>query len=311
MCFVALFVTYLIVASLIAFFTVKIIGIPIGKRMFTKIVLSIAAFVPLYLVIAYLLSKFVSRDLLRLEKSIRNLPYFSEPPGSWIREVDRLSRVIRDQTKRIREMIEVQRLMIYRIAHDLRTPIANIRNVLTGIKDGIIRGEEVEEYLSRSIEEVDRVGSLLEEALSHIRKVSRRREVEEVDLCGFVRSLGKVWSLRFEKKGVELKVECSNRIVLKVSPLDLEEIMNNLLENALKNTDIGEVRVKVRREEDQVFITVEDTGRGIETGKLLEAYRRGSLGLYIVRELVWRNGGDMKVTSSEEGTRVVIRFPLS
>lgn len=303
----ALFLTYLVVASMIAFFTVKIIGIPIGKRMFTKIVLSILAFVPVYLLIAYLLSRFVSRDLLRLERSIRDIPYPRELPRSWVREVDRLSEVIGDQSRRIKEIIEAQRLAIYRLAHDLRTPVANLRNILTGIKEGVVG----KDYLERAVEQADRISSLLEEALSQIRKTSKVREKEEVDLCGFLRSLERLWSLRFREKGLELKVECVSSIKLSISPIDLEEIMNNLIENSFKVTEKGGVLVRAWEEEGKVLILVEDTGGGMERGRLAEAYRKGSLGLYIVRELVWRNGGDVRIESSKRGTRVVVTIPLS
>jgi signal transduction histidine kinase len=308
---VALFVTYLVVASLIAFFTVKIIGIPIGKRMTAKIVLSIVSFIPLYLATAYLLSKFVSRDLVRLERSLRDIPYSLKPEGSWIKEIDRLSSVVREQSKRIKEIIETQRLFIYRMAHDLRTPVANLRNILLGIKEGVIGEEEREEYIRKALEQVDRIGYLLEEALAEVRKVSKRREVQEVDLCGFLRSVEGVWRLRFKEKGVDLLFRCEGSPKLKVSPLDLEEILNNLLDNALKNTERGRVLVEVKVLGEEILLRVRDTGRGMEKGRFMEAYRRGSLGLYIVRELVWRNKGDVTFRTAEGGTEVVVRFPVS
>ncbi|MDQ7038629.1 MAG: HAMP domain-containing sensor histidine kinase, partial [Aquificota bacterium] len=232
-CFVALFVTYLIVASFIAFFTVKIVGIPIGKKMLTKIVLSIVSFIPLYLLIAYLLSKFVSRDLIKLERSLRDLPYSFRHKGSWIKEIDRLSEAVRVQSRRIKEIIQTQRLVIYRLAHDLRTPVANLRNILLGIKEGVISEGEKEEYLERAIQQADRIGSLLEEALSEVRKVSRERYVSRLELCGFLRTVEEVWKLRFRERGVCLKVVCTGPLEIEVSPLDLEEVLNNLLDNAL------------------------------------------------------------------------------
>ena len=308
-CFVALFVTYLVVASLIAFFTVKIIGIPIGKRMFAKIVLSIVAFIPLYLVIAYLLSKFVSRDLIRLERSLRDLPYSFRHKGSWIREIDRLSKAVEDQSRRIKEIIEAQRLVIYRLAHDLRTPVTNLKNILQGIKEGVISEEERDEYLGKAIDQAQRIGSLLEGALSEVRKVSRKRDIRRLDLCRVLKGIEEVWGLRFRERGLDLEVVCRGPLEVEVSPLDLEEVLNNLIDNAFKNTDRGRVTVEAWREGDEVVLRVEDTGRGMEEGRLMEAYKKGSLGLYIVRELVWRNRGEVIFESTGTGTRVVIRIP--
>ncbi len=296
-------------ASLIAFFTVKIVGIPIGKRMFAKIVLSILAFVPLYLLLAYLLSRFLSRDIKKLEESIGKLPYSGEPEDSWIEEVDSLSKVIGRQARRIREIIELQRLTLYRIAHDLRTPLTNVRNVILAIREGVIAPSERDAYLDKVIRETDRIKDLLEETLSGLRKVSRETEREDVRLCSQLREILSLWEVRLRSEGVGLTFECDGEVSLRVSPLDLEEVINNLLENSLRHAGPKEIKLSVRRDGDRVLIELSDRGRGIDTGKLTDAYRRGSLGLYIVRELTWRNGGSVEISSSEKGTRVVLSFP--
>ena len=297
------------VASLIAFFTVKIIGIPIGKRMFTKIVLSIAAFVPLYLLLAYLLSKFLSRDIRRLEENVRELPYSGEMGGSWIKEVDRLSRVISRQAERIREIIEIQRLTLYRIAHDLRTPLTNVRNVVLAIKEGVIGPSERDVYLDKVIKETDRIKDLLEEALSGLRKVSKESKRERIEICSQLRDILSLWEVRLRSEGVRLVLDCEEEVYIKVSALDLEEIINNLLENSLRHARPEEIRLSVRGEGEKVSVELSDAGVGADTAKLKDAYRKGSLGLYIVRELAWRNGGSVEISSSESGTRVVLSFP--
>lgn len=297
------------VASLIAFFTVKIIGIPIGKRMFTKIVLSIAAFVPLYLILAYLLSKFLSRDIRRLEENVRELPYSGEMGGSWIKEVDRLSRVISRQAERIREIIEIQRLTLYRIAHDLRTPLTNVRNVVLAIKEGVIGPSERDVYLDKVIKETDRIKDLLEEALSGLRKVSKESKRERIEICSQLRDILSLWEVRLRSEGVRLVLDCEEEVYIKVSALDLEEIINNLLENSLRHARPEEIRLSVRGEGEKVSVELSDAGVGADTAKLKDAYRKGSLGLYIVRELAWRNGGSVEISSSERGTRVVLSFP--
>ncbi len=309
--FAALFATYLIVASLIAFFTVKIIGIPIGKRMLGKIVLSIVSFVPLYLLLAFLLSRFIGRDLRRLEESVRDIPFKTELGGSWIKEIDRLSEVISSQSRRIKEIIELQRLTLYRIAHDLRTPLTNVRNVILAVKEGVIGSDEVDRYLGKVVSETDRMKDLLEEALSGMKKVSRETEREEVDICALVRDIADLWSMRLRKEGMSLKISCGKGIRARLSPSDLEEILNNLLENSLKHAGSGDVRLSVRKEDRWVLVELRDSGRGLSTSTLQEAYRRGSLGLYIVRELTWRNGGSIDIESSEEGTRIALKFPLA
>ncbi len=308
MVFGSLFVTYVVVASLIAFFTVKIVGIPIGKKMFTKIVLSIVAFIPLYVLLAYLLSRFVSKDLTDLEESVREFPFTKDTGGSFIKEIDRLGEVIKLQSERIRAMVEAQRFMLYRIAHDIRTPLTNIKNVMEGIRDGVVGESERDTYMEKVVEEVDKATAFLEEALSNLKKVNRDTPKEKIDVCTLIENLLPLWRLNFQTKGISVVVRCDRDVFLVMPPIDLEEILNNILLNVLKHTSASEIRIEVVKEDGKVFLKVKDNGEGFDKAKIKDSYRKGSLGLYIVRELVWKNGGQIDIRSGEEGTEVVIAF---
>ena len=304
-----MFFTYLAVASLIAFFTVKIVGIPIGPKMFSKIVLSITLFIPLYLLIAYLISRFVSRDLLRLERQLSDLPERTQFGDSRIREISRLSKALSRQARRISQLIEAQRLMLYRLAHDLRTPVSNIRNVISGIKDGVIKGREREIYLSKALEETLKIERLLESSLSKLRKIGRESRPEEVDLKEFFNSLGSIWKVKTKREGIILTLEVADRPKLRIPRDDLEEIVGNLIDNALKHSGCSEVWVRAFEDGNRVYLIVEDDGRGIKEEKLVDSYKRGSLGFYLVRELTWKWGGEVSFEKPQKGTRVVISFP--
>ncbi len=306
--FGSLFLTYLVVAGLIAFFTVKIIGIPIGMKMFTKIVLTIILFIPLYLLISYMLSRLFTRDLKRLEGSLENLPDIEEVPDSRIREFSRLGEVIRSQARRIAGMLSDQRLMIYRLAHDLRTPTANIKNVLSAIKDRVIPPEEVDAYLDKAIGEADRIGDLLEFALSGLKKVVSEEQRERVNLADLINRLTEDWNHRTD--GFEITSLC-DEVNLDMPRRDLEEIINNLIENAVLHSGGTRVVVSACSRNGEVVIEVADNGKGADRDLLINSYRRGSLGLYIVKELVWKRGGDIDIESGKGGTRVAVRLPLT
>lgn len=306
--FSLLLVTYFAVAGLIAFFTVKIVGIPIGKKMFTKIVLTILAFTPLYIAVALLLSRLLEKDLKKLSNAVKDLPFSEEMPKSFVKEVDELAEALSLQSERIKDLLEAQRMMLYRIAHDLKTPVTNLRNVLLAMKEGVISEDERDFYTEKLIAETDKINSFLNEILEDLKKISRNLEREKVNLCAFLKDVEVLWKFRFEKKGIDLQVECKDDPTLEIPPADLEEIVNNLLENSLNHTKEGFVKVEALSRNESVVIKIEDTGTGISQPKLREAYRRGSLGLYIVRELTWKNGGNLKIYSSEKGTTVEVEF---
>ncbi len=305
-----LLITYVSVASLIAFFTVKIIGVPIGRKMTTKIVLSILAFTPVYVLLAYLLSRLVSGEIRKLSDSTDRLPFSVDIEGSFISEIDDLAEVIRNQASRILDILEAQRFLLLRLAHDLRTPVSNLRNVLQGIKEGVIPETERPDYIDRLIEETYKMEELLESVLADIRKSVKRTEPESVDISELVKKVAQMWRLRFSQKGICFELELEEDVKGFLSPADLEEVLNNLLENAYKNTPEGKVCILLKRNGRYVSLRIENTGAGLEEGKIMQAYREGRLGLYITRELVWRNGGSLKVSKEKGNTVFTIRFPL-
>ncbi len=302
--------TYLLVASLIAFFTVKIVGIPIGPKMFAKIVLSIVAFLPLYLLVAYVVSSLLSRDLKRLEEKLKELPTLEGTPPTRIREIGKLGDALLTQSERIGSLIESQRLVLYRIAHDLGTPLTNIKNVLQAIRDGIIKEEEADNYLKKAIGETDKAMSIVREALEGLRKVSRSSTIENVDLCPFLGEVVSLWRVRLIKEGKSIELLCPSGVSICVSPTDLKEVLDNLIENAFRHSETDRVFIKVSRERELVRITVSNRGK-FGDGEIYRAYRKGSLGLYIVKELVWRNGGDISISVNRNTTEVVLSFPAS
>jgi len=307
--FGSLFITYLIVAGLIAFFTVKIVGIPIGPKMFTKIVLTIILFLPLYLILAYGLSAMVSRDLRRLERTIEKLPDVEEMPESRIREFSRLAKVIEDQARRISSMLSDQRLMIYRIAHDLRTPTANIRNILTAIRDGVISEEERDNYIDKAVRETHKISEFLDSALSGLREAVKEREVHPSEVSRVVMAVLEEWRPKAEGKGFEITAKTED-LTVAVPEKELEEILSNLIENALQHSGGTRIELIVRKQGDRALIEVSDNGKGADRELIVDSYRKGSIGLYIVKELTWKRGGEVKIETGERGTKVAVSFPL-
>ena len=102
----------------------------------------------------------------------------------------------------------------------------------------------------------------------------------------------------------------------------LEELLFNLLHNAIKYTDRGYVRVSLKREGKEAVLTVEDTGVGIPREEIPKIFRRfyvgdrarggSGLGLSIVKHIVMAHGGRIDVESQlGKGSIFTVRFPLA
>ncbi|MDP4104775.1 MAG: ATP-binding protein, partial [Bacillota bacterium] len=130
-----------------------------------------------------------------------------------------------------------------------------------------------------------------------------------------------------EKKGLVLTVSLLNQIpVLRVDMKRMEQVIYNLIENAIKYTENGEIHIQAYLKNDLVVIEIMDTGMGIpeqEIDKIWDRFYRieksrarntggTGLGLYIVKQIIDSHGGQIKVKSIEnEGSTFSIYLPAS
>ena len=219
------------------------------------------------------------------------------------------------------------------VAHELRTPLSNIRGYVEAVRDGVLEsrcGETIESihrqtmYLSKLVEDLrllaeteaadfqlDLEPGLLEEVVS--RSVEAFRPQAQ----------SKVIELAF-KAGAD-RVELSGRIV-SIDRTRLEQVMNNLLQNAVEHTtEGGRIDVSVAESDKTVSVTVADTGEGIPSEHLPHVFDRlyradpsrtrstggAGLGLTIAKQLIEAHGGTIRAESTlGEGSRFTLTLPL-
>jgi PAS domain S-box-containing protein len=216
------------------------------------------------------------------------------------------------------------------LGHELRNPLAAINNAVQ-----LLLPPGREEHLQWSKEVIDRqakqLGRLIDDLLDIARiaqgKIQLRRE--PTDLGPIV--TGAVETVRplIEEKRHELSVlNAPSRLRLDADPSKLEQILANLLTNAVKYTDPGgRIRLTTRREGTNAVITVSDTGIGIEPEVLPKVFdlftqvqeghdrSQGGLGigLTVVRSLVEMQGGEVSARSEGrgKGSEFTIKLPVA
>ncbi len=212
------------------------------------------------------------------------------------------------------------------VAHELRNPLHGISLQLALVKsmadnqgNGDI-GQRVAKIQSAMARYSQRVTMLLELASLDARAYPvAPREINLNDVVGLV-----VEAASHEARGRRIDVEllsCADCTV-HTDPMLVEQIVENLLLNALKHSQCSKVTVDIREDQDHAFIDVADDGRGISEadqerifGKFLVARdtARGSgtgLGLWIVRRLVSELGGSISLRSAlGEGATFTVKIP--
>lgn len=217
------------------------------------------------------------------------------------------------------------------LAHELRNPLAPIGNSLHILRlsgDLSPSAERVREIMERQFAHLTRlVDDLLETSRITRGKIELRKE--HVEVATILRSAIETSSPLIAAAGHELTTTLPDeRLMLEADPVRLAQVVANLLNNAAKYTERGgRIRLRARREADEVVLSVTDTGMGIPPemlGRVFEMFSQvdrtlkrsqGGLGigLTLAKHLVEMHGGRISVTSGGigQGSEFVVRLPLA
>ncbi|HZI04340.1 MAG TPA: PAS domain-containing sensor histidine kinase, partial [Archangium sp.] len=214
--------------------------------------------------------------------------------------------------------------------HELRTPLSALSLQLTALQRGVDAGRlPTEEKLRQSLVTAKRQTERLEQLIEHLLDVSRistgrmELEPEEVDLTELVR-----WVVvRFEEKlaeaGCTAVVHADASVRAKVDRLRVEQVVMNLLSNAMKYASGHPVELRVERQGNMAALGVRDFGPGISPeaqARIFERYQRATgkhsrdslgLGLYVARQIARAHGGELTVESAPgQGAHFRLYLPL-
>ncbi|MEK0445119.1 MAG: hypothetical protein RLZZ399_440 [Verrucomicrobiota bacterium] len=239
--------------------------------------------------------------------------------------------VFRDVT-RLQELENVRREFVANVSHELRTPLAIFQGYLENLLEmpELPEAERVE-ILGVLRKHSLRLNALVEDLLALARLEARREEFqwEVMDLGRCVEALLRDWRVRTQSGEVELKLESGADLPpVRMDPLRIEQVLHNLLENALKHIPSkgGSIVVCVKSEAGGVLVSVEDNGPGISPVDLPHIFERfyradksrvraqgvasTGLGLSIVKHIVGHHGGEVGASSPlGRGARVWFRLP--
>jgi two-component system OmpR family sensor kinase/two-component system sensor histidine kinase BaeS len=213
------------------------------------------------------------------------------------------------------------------VAHELRTPLHIIQGNLEGILDGVY--EPTEEHINATLEETRLLARLVDDlrTLSLAEAGQLPLQLEKVDVAELLTDVQTSFSGQAEAAGIALLVAVEGDLVLTADPTRLDQILGNLLVNALRYTPAGgKIKLCAAPIPDGVRLTVHDTGEGIAAEDLPYVFDRfwrgdkarthsdgtgGGLGLAIVKQLVGLHNGRITVTSEQgQGATFTIELPV-
>jgi two-component system sensor histidine kinase BaeS len=237
-------------------------------------------------------------------------------------EIDRLTETFFYMAEALKREDLLRKHLTSNITHELRTPLTIIKGNIDAVEDGVI--SDPHEVLKNISSEVYRMISLIE-GIEDITRAEasffKRGDMEEINLADFIITAAGGLRKLIEEKELFLETRGPS-IIVKTYPEKLHIILNNLVTNSFKYTGSGGITISWDKKKhdyaDGFFISVEDTGKGIEPGKIQNIFERfykdtestgKGLGLAIVKELTEVIGGKIEVESTpNKGAKFTVIF---
>jgi signal transduction histidine kinase len=285
--------------------------------------------------VAFLLALLLSRSLAnpisaltsaarRMEKGDLSQRVSVEARG----ELGELAQAFNAMADGLAHLEQLRRNMVTDVAHELRTPLSNIRGYLEAVRDDVLEPEPAV------------IASLYEEAMLLSRLVDDLQELalaeagqltmlpQPIHLADVVDQTLHLFAAQAVEKGVRLETRLPSDLPLVAAdPARLSQVLRNLLKNALAYTPPGgSIRLSARASDSTVEVCLQDSGIGISPEHLPFVFERfyrvdksrtrttggAGLGLAIVKQLVEAQGGQVSITSQVgAGTTVTFTTPIS
>jgi signal transduction histidine kinase len=222
------------------------------------------------------------------------------------RELVPLASTFNEMAQRLEELFDARTQLVAWASHDLRTPLANMQAMLEALEDGLA---EPGRYLPALHDQARTLSRLVDDLfeLARIDAGALTIELREAQLTGLVESCLRGLEAEAHARRVHLTAELGPDVTVRCAPEQVERVLLNLLTNSLRHTPAdGSVAVRVEPQPNEVRVTVEDTGEGLEPDSEQRAFDRfwrsdkarsstrgggAGLGLAIARGLVEAHGG--------------------
>jgi signal transduction histidine kinase len=275
--------------------------------------------------LGWTIARWITRPLRRLERAAHRFAggdlQGEEVDPEAPPEIAVLGRTLNDMAARLGRLMAEQRSFVADASHQLRTPLTALRLRLETLEQAARTGEVDPDDLDAATVETERLAVLVEDLL-HLARAEQPLQARPTDLGEIVTQRLDTWEAVADGNGITLRSELPDPPPWGlVVPSGLEQVLDNLLDNALRIAPPGsEVRVRLHEAGGWALLELADHGPGLDAeakAAALERFRHGpdshgtGLGLPIAAALVAASGGRLELCDEEGGgLRVEVRLPL-
>lgn len=276
-------------------------------------------------IMSLIIAHFLTKNLVRpIEQLAENLDDYEQV--TYYEELEPFIKTIQNQHTDILKSAKMRQEFTANVTHELKTPLTSISGYAELIETGMASEKDVTRFAQGIHKSADRLLSLINDIIRLSELDSTEEEVlsERLNLYQMAATCVEMLEPNADKHHVSLQLsgtECfvtGNRMMI-------EEVLYNLCDNAIRyNNENGSVEVGVYQEEENVVLSVKDTGIGISKEhqeRIFERFYRvdksrskstggTGLGLAIVKHIVAKHGAEIRVDSEiGKGTHIKVLFP--
>jgi signal transduction histidine kinase len=283
------------------------------------------------LVLIFFLSRRITSPIAVLSRTARRLGEGDLSQRVHVRgegEVAALAQAFNTMATDLENNEQLRRNLIADVAHELRTPLSNIKGYLEAIRDGVMEPDDT------TIRSLNEEAALLSQLVNELQELSLAEAGElklvyqAEDIIELVKQAIDPWQPQSKIKGISLSLNLPDNLpMVNIDWQRINQVMHNLLENAVAHTSKGgSITVAAIRQGDWVEVSVSDTGEGIPAADLPNIFERfyrvdrsraratggSGLGLTIAKRLVEAHGGKITVSSQlGKGSRFSFTLPIA
>ena len=234
---------------------------------------------------------------------------------------------VHDITK-IKKLEQMRTEFVSNVSHELKTPLTSIRGFIETLRNGAVNKPEVADNFLKIIDlEAERLYGLINDILqlSEIETMTQEAEIHDYLLSPLVDEVLAIFAEAAAQKEIAITTEIPPDLVITANRNRVKQMFINLIDNAIKyNVEQGWIRIKAWQTAEELVITLQDSGIGIEKAHLDRIFERfyradkgrsramggTGLGLSIVKHIVQLYNGTIQVKSEPgRGTEFCISIP--
>ncbi len=243
--------------------------------------------------------------------------------GKFIWGVNMLRDNIIDRREHELELMKEKQTLILSISHDIRTPLSAIKLYANGLSKGIYNDEEkisnAAKHINSNADDIDSfVTQLTRSASEDLIKLDVKQS--EFYISEVINTINNNYDLRLADNSTEFTIESFRDCIVNGDPERAVEVLQNLLENAIKYGDGRYIRITFSQEENCLLVCVTNSGCTLPEGEMIhifDSFWRGSntanksgsgLGLYICRQLMLKMDGEIFAEKKGDEMRITAVF---